>query len=48
MKKILYILFVIWQFSLTAQTKKPLNVVWISCEDMGPLLGAWNSKYQNT
>jgi N-sulfoglucosamine sulfohydrolase len=29
--------------SVTAQeaTKKPLNVVWISCEDVGPIMGAY-------
>ena len=43
MKKYLYILCVIWQFSLTAQSNEPLNVVWISCEDMGPLLGAYGT-----
>ena len=24
-------------------TQKPLNVVWISCEDMGPILGSYGN-----
>ncbi|MEC8536971.1 MAG: sulfatase, partial [Bacteroidota bacterium] len=29
-------------------TEKPLNVVWISCEDMGPVLSAYGNKVVNT
>ena len=29
-------------------SKKPLNVVWISCEDMGPVLSAYGNKALNT
>ena len=37
------ILFCIKSISVTAQeaTKEPLNVVWISCEDVGPIMGAY-------
>lgn len=30
-------------FSLVSQPKESLNVVWISCEDMGPLLGSYGT-----
>ena len=29
-------------------SKKPLNVVWISCEDMGPVLSAYGNKSVHT
>ena len=29
-------------------TQKPLNVVWISCEDMGPILGSYGNKIIKT
>ena len=29
-------------------SEKPLNVVWISCEDMGPVLSAYGNKVVNT
>ena len=29
-------------------TQKPLNVVWISCEDMGPILGSYGNDIVNT
>ena len=37
------ILFCVKSISVTAQeaTKEPLNVVWISCEDVGPIMGAY-------
>ncbi|GIS21339.1 MAG: hypothetical protein CM15mP121_1910 [Bacteroidota bacterium] len=28
---------------LLKKVDKPLNVVWISCEDMGPILGAYGN-----
>ena len=39
----LIFLFSTNSISVTAQeaTKKPLNVVWISCEDVGPIMGAY-------
>ena len=46
MKKITLVIFCIC-FSLVSalsQKKKPLNVVWISCEDIGPLLGSYGVK----
>ena len=47
MKSTIFSFFVILScaksISVTAQeaTKKPLNVVWISCEDVGPIMGAY-------
>ena len=29
-------------------TQKPLNVVWISCEDMGPILGSYGNDVVKT
>ncbi|MEC8323376.1 MAG: sulfatase-like hydrolase/transferase [Bacteroidota bacterium] len=29
-------------------SEKPLNVVWISCEDIGPVLSAYGNKVVNT
>ena len=29
-------------------TQKPLNVVWISCEDMGPILGSYGNEIIKT
>ena len=29
-------------------TQKPLNVVWISCEDMGPILGSYGNDIVKT
>ncbi|MEZ7893804.1 MAG: hypothetical protein QMC18_01245, partial [Polaribacter sp.] len=39
----LFILFVANTVRINAQevVKKPLNVVWISCEDIGPIIGAY-------
>ena len=39
----LFFIFSTNSISVTAQeaTKKPLNVVWISCEDVGPIMGAY-------
>lgn len=50
--KAFYCLFYSLIFSITVcgqkPSNKPLNVVWISCEDMGPILGAYGNKTVRT
>tara|TARA_Y200000002_G_scaffold356950_1_gene339113 strand:+ start:2536 stop:4227 length:1692 start_codon:yes stop_codon:yes gene_type:complete len=50
--KLFYCLFYSLIFSITVcgqkPSNKPLNVVWISCEDMGPILGAYGNKTVRT
>ena len=52
MKKLLLFAFIFYWMPITinAQKKKeePLNVVWISCEDMGPILGAYGNSVIKT
>ena len=35
-------------FSIAQNNKKQLNVVWISCEDMGPILGSYGNEIIKT
>ena len=52
MQKLIFFLFIFYWMPITisAQNKKeePLNVVWISCEDMGPILGAYGNSVIKT
>ena len=48
-----YIYFCIFLFMISCSNhsekiKKPLNVVWISCEDMGPILGSYGNQIIKT
>ena len=52
MKKIriilLVLIFTYSFFSIAQNNKKQLNVVWISCEDMGPILGSYGNEIIKT
>ena len=37
------ILVFLFTYSCSKTSQKPLNVVWISCEDMGPILGSYGN-----
>ena len=41
-------LFMISCSNHSEKIKKPLNVVWISCEDMGPILGSYGNQIIKT
>tara|TARA_B100000900_G_scaffold110345_1_gene92146 strand:+ start:3176 stop:4840 length:1665 start_codon:yes stop_codon:yes gene_type:complete len=46
MKRYAYLFIVLLFFSFSENlrvSKKPLNVIWISCEDMGPILGSYGN-----
>tara|TARA_Y100001933_G_C18970969_1_gene552537 strand:- start:151 stop:1803 length:1653 start_codon:yes stop_codon:yes gene_type:complete len=46
MKRYAYLFIVLLFFSFSENlrvSEKPLNVVWISCEDMGPILGSYGN-----
>ena len=43
---IILVFFIIYSCSKNSQ--KPLNVVWISCEDMGPILGSYGNNIVKT
>ena len=49
LKKYFILIFFFSTFT-TAQNsvKNPLNVIWISCEDMGPILSSYGNKFINT
>tara|TARA_B100001287_G_scaffold95855_1_gene80540 strand:- start:317 stop:604 length:288 start_codon:yes stop_codon:yes gene_type:complete len=48
-KLILLIIFLFFSCSENINTtQKPLNVVWISCEDMGPILGSYGNDIVKT
>ena len=42
------ILVFLLTYSCSKTSQKPLNVVWISCEDMGPILGSYGNDIVKT
>ncbi|MDG1398877.1 MAG: sulfatase-like hydrolase/transferase [Polaribacter sp.] len=50
LKTLIIIFLGVFTFSNYAQkkTKKPLNIIWLSTEDMGPILGAYGNKIIKT
>ena len=45
---LLFILFCCLFIQAQEKTKKPLNIIWISCEDIGPILSAYGNETINT
>ena len=47
---IIFILFLFYNISSYAQKteQRPINIVWISCEDMGPILSSYGNTSINT
>ena len=45
---LLFILFCCLYIQAQEKTEKPLNIIWISCEDIGPILSTYGSETINT
>ena len=41
-------LFCFLSIEAQEETEKPLNIIWISCEDIGPILSTYGNEVINT
>ncbi len=45
---LLFMLFCFLSIEAQEETEKPLNIIWISCEDIGPILSTYGNEVINT